>query len=786
MPSTALIPPHAPISSVQTPPPQRGGQTLGTPPSTSSIATTTTSSPDEQPRIDASTELSGQKQLQIPQSTRYSFARTMKQFRRRLLWQLVAFKLPMSPEGLTKTIQQIVLTGVLAFEVFYIPFALSYLSNPKESAGYQRTAMNINIAVEILLVTDIALNFNTAFYDKPSKHSQLVTSRTRIIRRYLTGLFAADLPGSLPAECISSIAQEDGNARPLLDASPAVYIVCHVLRFLRLPELFRLLESSWMRAITAALKAKNEVWCGAFQPLFCTTAKLGIAVVTVAHYLTCLMRGLHLVDNYHLLAQSVSISTLYTTNLRQTMTGMFGGTKEGVKDSYCIFLVLTGLLMMALVVSIMSIAVMESYSANDKKHTLNSRVLTSRMDKLKLPQELKSRIQKYYGHMWSEYSALDGDMMEFTRKLPRPLALEVLLHRYLDLVSGFEFWADCSQDFLSALVLSMDVRIFAPDDYIVRKGDVGSELYMFYRGLVEQTGVKIWFGYLHAAVHLVRLHCCLTTNGIRVFELSPMLRAAFSVAEHPELWQQANEFAERGKIKATTTSQSDGNMRNSTDSGLFQRNIAWTHLSCSDAAEMLVDLMELVKDPWEKRNLSLLLKAPEDHHSGPEARSDQEYLPRSSKSSLNSDVFQKSSGEVSSEIPNAPAAAGGGQILQLLISLTKSGERAWIRVNYHDSSVACENSTLTATAQSKLETSLCKVQPRQSQFHRTASHPNPATVDATSLPIRIRSSSLSVGDRRSSVIADLSSLKEDGDNISSSDVSASYSKAPRKKQSRVA
>lgn len=75
--------------------------------------------------------------------------------------------------------------------------------------------------------------------------------------------------------------------------------------------------------------------------------------------------------------------------------------------------------------------------------------------------------------------------MEFTSRLPRPLALEVLLHRYLDLVSGLEFWEDCSPDFLSALVLSMDIRVFAPDNYIVREGDIGSELYMIHRGFVE-------------------------------------------------------------------------------------------------------------------------------------------------------------------------------------------------------------------------------------------------------------------------------------------------------------
>lgn len=117
-----------------------------------------------------------------------------------------------------------------------------------------------------------------------------------------------------------------------------------------------------------------------------------------------------------------------------------------------------------------------------------------------------------------------------------------------------------------------------------------------------------------------------------------LLTAGFRSKEHPELWQHARQLSERSSSGAD---QSDGDVLSLVESGLFE-----TQLSCSDAAGMLVDLMQLDKGPWESIEL----------------------LP-------NRDALQADNSKVWPDIPNWPTPTVGDQIVQLLTLLTKSVRR---------------------------------------------------------------------------------------------------------------
>ncbi|KAI9981098.1 hypothetical protein PInf_010507 [Phytophthora infestans] len=58
----------------------------------------------------------------------------------------------------------------------------------------------------------------------------------------------------------------------------------------------------------------------------------------------------------------------------------------------------------------------------------------------------------------------------------------------MELAMHVPFWESCSPDFQKTLVLSLDTRVYLPDDFIVRRGEVGDEFYMINRGMCELVG----------------------------------------------------------------------------------------------------------------------------------------------------------------------------------------------------------------------------------------------------------------------------------------------------------
>ncbi|GMF25816.1 unnamed protein product [Phytophthora lilii] len=86
--------------------------------------------------------------------------------------------------------------------------------------------------------------------------------------------------------------------------------------------------------------------------------------------------------------------------------------------------------------------------------------------------------------MWSEYRSLDG-IVKFQRELAHTLGLELGLYKYMNLVVKIPFWESCSPDFATQIILNLAVRVYLPDDYVVRKGDSGDEMLMINRGVCE-------------------------------------------------------------------------------------------------------------------------------------------------------------------------------------------------------------------------------------------------------------------------------------------------------------
>jgi voltage-gated potassium channel len=100
-----------------------------------------------------------------------------------------------------------------------------------------------------------------------------------------------------------------------------------------------------------------------------------------------------------------------------------------------------------------------------------------------VPRRLKQKVHNYYQYVW------DNQMGQWDEKilstLPPSLKTEILLHINRQLIEQVPFFKDTDKDLISDVIAHLKPRVFLPDDYIFKRGDVGNCMYFISNGSVK-------------------------------------------------------------------------------------------------------------------------------------------------------------------------------------------------------------------------------------------------------------------------------------------------------------
>ena len=99
------------------------------------------------------------------------------------------------------------------------------------------------------------------------------------------------------------------------------------------------------------------------------------------------------------------------------------------------------------------------------------------------PVHLRRRIREFYEEKRYVGDMIDAD--EVFHELSFPLRKEVSLYCNRDAIKRVPFFSACEGALLEALLLKLKSRHFVAGDYIIRKGDVGNEMYILNKGEVS-------------------------------------------------------------------------------------------------------------------------------------------------------------------------------------------------------------------------------------------------------------------------------------------------------------
>eukprot|EP01061_Rhynchopus_euleeides_P014394 TRINITY_DN24964_c0_g1_i1.p1 TRINITY_DN24964_c0_g1~~TRINITY_DN24964_c0_g1_i1.p1 ORF type:complete len:500 (+),score=228.71 TRINITY_DN24964_c0_g1_i1:94-1593(+) len=101
----------------------------------------------------------------------------------------------------------------------------------------------------------------------------------------------------------------------------------------------------------------------------------------------------------------------------------------------------------------------------------------------KLSPDMRNRINEYYTYLWQSRRGLDEASL--IQELPVYLQEEVSLFLNKEIISKVPLFHECDEQFKTAVVVKLIPLVLLPDSHIVRKGEVGREMYFISRGEVQ-------------------------------------------------------------------------------------------------------------------------------------------------------------------------------------------------------------------------------------------------------------------------------------------------------------
>ncbi|KAJ0394868.1 hypothetical protein ATCC90586_001258 [Pythium insidiosum] len=421
-----------------------------------------------------------------PSSRKYVLGRLPSTLRSSIQSLLV----PMSPSSLLFQCRLYVLVLVFALHLLTFPVHLAFIT----PHGFTSHDVGTEGLIDAVLILDFLLMFNTCVEDR---NGEIVADRVRIRAHYLRSWFLPDLVSSTPL----SIAMHTDSAHKSSTLRLLYLIFDLFFRGIRVFHVTQLAKLHWKHRggrtsqnLLAWLHWKHRggrtsqnllawVLYSRYSHLL-RIAWIILIVLVIAHYIACGWRLLHPPG---VLPSSTSLFEDYVESFYDSLQLLQGQGIEATTSAqnvFASFAVLIGSILLAVMFGHVAILV-SNFNANTTSYQRKMESVFAVMSKLQLPVPLRERIHQYYEHLWREYESLDGEIVRFSKDLSHTLELEVVLYKYMDLVMHVPFWRECSPDFQKQLMLHLHVRVYLPDDYVMRRGEVGDEFYMINRGVCE-------------------------------------------------------------------------------------------------------------------------------------------------------------------------------------------------------------------------------------------------------------------------------------------------------------
>uniref|UniRef100_UPI003AAF9361 potassium voltage-gated channel subfamily H member 4a n=1 Tax=Centroberyx gerrardi TaxID=166262 RepID=UPI003AAF9361 len=363
-----------------------------------------------------------------------------------------------------------------------VPYDVCFVSHDEGSdhdSLVSRSTIGSDIAVEMLFILDIILNFRTTYV---SQSGQVVYDARSIYLHYCTTWFFVDLIAALPFDLLYAF-------------NITVTSLVHLLKTVRLLRLLRLLQkldrysqysavvltllmsvfallAHWMACVWYVIGRKEIESSDPVTWDIGWLQELGKRLETP--YINSTMGGPSMPSAY--------IASLYFTLSSLTSVG-FGNVcaNTDAEKIFSICIMLMGALMHAVVFGNVTAIIQRMYSRRSLYHT-RMKDLKDFIRVHRLPQQLKQRMLEYFQATWSVNNGINAN--ELLHDFPDELRADIAMHLNKDILQ-LPVFERASRGCLRSLSLHIKTSFCAPGEYLIRQGDALQANYFVCSGSLE-------------------------------------------------------------------------------------------------------------------------------------------------------------------------------------------------------------------------------------------------------------------------------------------------------------
>ncbi|XP_076213189.1 voltage-gated delayed rectifier potassium channel KCNH4 isoform X2 [Aptenodytes patagonicus] len=371
---------------------------------------------------------------------------------------------------------------LILLATFYVAITVPYnvcFTGTEDSLSAARSTIVSDIAVEMLFILDIILNFRTTYV---SQSGQVVYDPRSICIHYVATWFFVDLIAALPFDLLYVF-------------NVTVTSLVHLLKTVRLLRLLRLLQkldrysqySAMVLTLLMSMFALLAHW------MACIWYVIGRKEMESNDRQTWDIGWLHELGK-RLEApyinnsvggpsiRSAYIASLYFTLSSLTSVG-FGNVcaNTDAEKIFSICTMLIGALMHAVVFGNVTAIIQRMYSRRSLYHT-RMKDLKDFIRVHRLPQQLKQRMLEYFQTTWSVNNGIDAN--ELLHDFPDELRADVAMHLNKDILQ-LPVFETASRGCLRSLSLHIKTSFCAPGEYLLRQGDALQANYFVCSGSLE-------------------------------------------------------------------------------------------------------------------------------------------------------------------------------------------------------------------------------------------------------------------------------------------------------------
>lgn len=363
---------------------------------------------------------------------------------------------------------------LILYSAFFIPLRFAY--------PFESVVLDVgDVMMEVIFVVDLVITFFTAIQDGDNTIRDL----RKIRSQYLKSWFSIDLVSSIPLSL-------------MVYAGLGAWV-----QSIKLTKLFRLLRLSRLLRLFRLRKLSNVEESLTVNPGLVRLLKLVFFLILILHWLACVLQ---MVADEPTSEESVDVFLDH-----QDFLGKSAGTQYGVAF-YCVIALILGEMLspqtdlqVALVVTITLIGMFVYASLVGNLVSLlghldsSSGEMSQRMEELSeymvkrnFPSKLRQRVRKYYTQVLARTKGVDDNRMLET--LPEYLRQEVALFLNRKMVFKVPMLEKCSISFITELVTKVVPLSCIEEDFIIRHGTIGREMYFLTKGTVavlDQSGNQI-------------------------------------------------------------------------------------------------------------------------------------------------------------------------------------------------------------------------------------------------------------------------------------------------------